>query len=454
MNYYRSLDPVLGLLKKGRWSSSERPYAGYLLFLFGKADEEIATWFARNLVALDSLTGSSLAGLVFAERVKLRVQVGTTRDQLQFPDLKDEAIKIEKIKSYEIERLVSRSGEVLYREEEELTAITYGADHVARELGLQADLPCIAILDVLPTEDIGVLRLRDYDPKEIIHLLRELAAKFTQQERFRAFFDLMDNIHSCCEQIDSLDGQICDLQRKRAAILDTPQPTQLWPEKARVAFLAGRHREFRGIIRTATGASPEQKQRILDKLKADAPKIVELARTISSLQYYNSKFGRLDSLGRQRLTYIIETHVSPYLPDTLAKALDEKQLQEMSGRLLVLQRGLENEYASCLPNVEDLMRQFEDSIQKQIQPLDEELHQRQGQVNENRRQLEEYQREVLKCEIPRLQHTFHQIAIAHGIALNSRKTGSSLVKWISGFLKADILIKLGELVAKHYGYIK
>jgi hypothetical protein len=455
VNYYRSADPVVRLFKEGCAGIFERPYAGYLLFLFGNADEDIATWFARNLVALDSLTGSNLAGLVFAERVKIHVQVGTTRDQLALPDLREKEVILEKInRIVEVERLVSRTGEVLYRPEEELTALTYGADAVATDLGIQADLPCIAILDALPTEDIGVLRLRDYEPKEIIHLLRELAAKFSEQGKFRPFFALMASIHLCCEDIDAIDRQINGLQRKREAIVNTTRPAQLWPEKARAAFLSGRHRVFRAIVKTATDIPVEEKQQILSKLEADAPKIVELSRTISSLQYYCLKFDTLDAEGKQRLTRIVETHVRPYLPDALVNTLDEKRLQDMSASLLVLQRTLEQEYARNLPDVTELLRRFDDSVIRQAQPIEEELLRTEALLNRKRKQLEDYQREVLQCEIPRLQHTFRHIAIAHGIALNSRKSGSSLVRWLSGFLKADILVKLGEIVVKHYGYVK
>jgi hypothetical protein len=454
VNYYRSADPVVRLLKQGRSVVRERPYAGYLLFLFGSGtgDEGIATWFARNLIALDSLTGSSLAGLVFAERVKIRAQAeaastGSTP--------REEEVSLDRVSvdlGFDVRRLVSRRGEVSYRPEEELTAITYGADSVVRELGLQSDdLPCIAILDALPTEDnIDVLHLRDYDPKEIIHVLRELAAKFTRQEKFQPFFDLMELMHSCCDEIDSLGRQISDLRRKRAAIPSKPPPAELWPERARAAFMAGRHREFRSIIKTAPEMPGEEKQRILTRLEADAPKIVELSRTISALQYYRSKFDALDFESTQRLRRIIETHVCPYLPEVPASALDDQQLQDMGARLLALKRTLELEYARNLPDVAELITQFEGSLRQQTQPIEENLLRKEADLKLKREQLENYQLELLRCEVPRLQHTFSRIAIAHGIALNSRKSGGGLVRWLSGFLKPDILLKLGEMVAKHY----
>jgi hypothetical protein len=192
----------------------------------------------------------------------------------------------------------------------------------------------------------------------------------------------------------------------------------------------------------------------LGMLEADAPKIVELSRTISSLQYYCSKFDALDLEGKERLTRIVETHVRPYLPHMLANVLNEKELLDTSAKLLVLQQTLEQEYARNLPDVAELLSRFEDSIRRQAQPIEEELLRSETQLNRKRKQLEDYQREILRCDIPRLQHTFRRIAIAHGIALNSRRSGSGLVNWLSGFLKADILVKLGEMVAKHYGYVK
>jgi len=464
LTYYRSVDPVVELLKEGFMAAQkrrnksapvERPYAGYLLFLFGSADEDIATWFARNLVALDSLTGSSLAGLVFAERAKIRVEVGTKRDSSgPLTPLRAEAggIPIEKVKQYEIDRLVSRSGEVAYRPERELTAITYGADAVARELGLQADLPCIAVLDALPTEDIEIVRLRDYPREEIIHFLRELAAKFTRQESFVPFFALMERIHSCSEEIDSCNRQIIDLQRKRKTILKTPLPAHLWPKKAKVALDAGLHRQLRALVKTATELSREEKQRILDSLETHAPKIVELSRTISSLQYYCAKLNALDPEGILRLTRIIETHVRPYLPDVSASALDEKRLQEVTARLILVKCALEQECAGSLPDVTELSRQFEDAIQEQVKAIESELERLETQLDENRKQLEGHQNAILQCEVPRLQHTFRKIALAHGIAANARKGRGSVMEWLSGFIKADILVKLGEMVAKHYGY--
>ena len=55
-----------------------RPYKGYLLFLAGSADQPVLDWLARNMIALDSLTGEDIAFGVSARsyRFKLKTMAG------------------------------------------------------------------------------------------------------------------------------------------------------------------------------------------------------------------------------------------------------------------------------------------------------------------------------------------------------------------------------------------
>jgi len=76
MRYYEaeSADPVVKVLSSDLSEVFGRPYGGYLLFLFGAADEEFAAWFARNIITPDSLTGPYLAEAVFASHVRVSVK--------------------------------------------------------------------------------------------------------------------------------------------------------------------------------------------------------------------------------------------------------------------------------------------------------------------------------------------------------------------------------------------
>jgi len=55
-----SADPLVNIVKTSPWTVFARPYMGYLLFLFGDADRETASWIRDNLQALDSLTGPDI----------------------------------------------------------------------------------------------------------------------------------------------------------------------------------------------------------------------------------------------------------------------------------------------------------------------------------------------------------------------------------------------------------
>src|SRR5437016_4942095 len=77
IEYVRSADPVLAILRSNPYQLFGRPYSGYLIFLFGIADQKVASWMREELVALDSLTGPDIAGLVFAKSVGIRGRVGS-----------------------------------------------------------------------------------------------------------------------------------------------------------------------------------------------------------------------------------------------------------------------------------------------------------------------------------------------------------------------------------------
>ena len=57
IDYVESADPIVGLLKSRPHEIFNRPYAGYLIFLFGITDPSVANWMRSHLIALDSLTG-------------------------------------------------------------------------------------------------------------------------------------------------------------------------------------------------------------------------------------------------------------------------------------------------------------------------------------------------------------------------------------------------------------
>src|ERR1035441_4146002 len=105
---FASSDPVLKVLCSDPGEIIGRKYFGYLLFLFGSADEEFATWFARNISALDSLTGSDLAVVVLATHIRVKVQErharGTRPNELEIARTPKPSRKPEEVVLSEIDR--------------------------------------------------------------------------------------------------------------------------------------------------------------------------------------------------------------------------------------------------------------------------------------------------------------------------------------------------------------
>jgi hypothetical protein len=73
-----SADPALKVLRSRPDQIFGKPFCGYAIFLFSAADEEIATWFSRQLVALDSVSGDDVALIVFASRIRISATVSRT----------------------------------------------------------------------------------------------------------------------------------------------------------------------------------------------------------------------------------------------------------------------------------------------------------------------------------------------------------------------------------------
>jgi hypothetical protein len=300
---------------------------------------------------------------------------------------------------------VSADGEVLYRPEE-ITAITYGSDNVARSLGVETDLPCIAILNAIPTGKVDILKLKNDDVTDVISLLRELVRNFNRQERYRRFLDLIQSIHDSHVRIDALGGQRCQAQRQLLEVVKALRPAALWVDEA----------------------------------------IAELSRTRSRLDHLAEN---PDVNTTERLSGLIEKHVRPYLG-----YVEQLEIDEMQSRLHAVRQEFEDAFVREVldtPAVQDIRARFEAAVAASQIPLKRQLSNIELQLDAERQNLDRYEQETTCCEIPDLQHEFRILAAKKGISVGGRKASKSTLAWIAGFLKPETLVKIGELLAKHYG---
>lgn len=162
-----------------------RLYSAYLLFLVTQHDKKQLAWIVENAPGLDSLTGRHLAYAVFAKSfpVKIRTDAAASHIRESYGG-RDPARLLREIRPEllqrpnEITRLVEDGAFGVVLDGQELTALTYGSDLVARELGVLDRLPCLVVIDGVPAHEPLVVPLSDKLMPELFQRLRGAVAQF------------------------------------------------------------------------------------------------------------------------------------------------------------------------------------------------------------------------------------------------------------------------------------
>ncbi|HIH93683.1 TPA: hypothetical protein HA338_06460 [Methanosarcina acetivorans] len=155
----------------------KQPYGGYLFFLVGGADDEILSWLLKKIVILDSLTSKHVAYAIFARNFKFKMHIPVMWDSYKWNrDIKSNKqtdLSIEEIKSfYSVTELVKSGKCGWVFDGDEINAITYGTDEIARSFGVMGDLPCMLIFDSIPKRNYEVFHLNQNNLQALIPILR------------------------------------------------------------------------------------------------------------------------------------------------------------------------------------------------------------------------------------------------------------------------------------------
>jgi hypothetical protein len=182
---------LLGKLRTSPIEIFEKAYAGYLLFLFGGADENVLTWFSRHVVALDSLTGEHVAFVIFASQVPIKLRTGEKKGETRRLGQVELSSSIDQM---QISRLV-KSGQYGYvYDGDEIVAITYATDAMARAFGVVNELPCLLILDGLPRKDVQVVHLSQQTVEDLIPTLRKAIHSLEQHPSLHRYLSILERI--------------------------------------------------------------------------------------------------------------------------------------------------------------------------------------------------------------------------------------------------------------------
>ena len=310
IDYVESADPIVGLLKSRPHEIFNRPYAGYLIFLFGITDPSVANWMRSHLIALDSLTGPDIAGVVFAKRVGVRARVTSqeTRRRDGRKVRRDGSVELSDI-SFDTSPMV-RDGTAKWDDSvKELQATTYAADEMARAFDVIADLPCLIVADAVPSPQIEVLRLTDIVLPNVLPLLRATLGDFTRSARIGGCLAHLKNLQLCSESRQELAWEIdrtkSSWETKLQAV-DFDEPDRL--RKAFSYLLAGSARKLDRQLRTVSNISAEALQKSVISTSFHARTLQQYSKTIDNLSWYlDHEEWPLSSEKQQRLHLIYDT---------------------------------------------------------------------------------------------------------------------------------------------------
>lgn len=196
-------DALLKLLRSNPAQVFDRPYKGYLLFLAGAADQEVCEWLAQNAIVLDSLTGEDIAFAVFARTFRMRIHASHPKPPR--PPMYVGAVSSEEITggSWQVTRLVKsgRCGWVV--DGDEIAAVTYAVDDLARSFNVLQHLPCIVVLDAIPSKKLNIVRLSLPVRECLVEVLRKAMARFSAMPGYLMLEGSVDELLKAHQAINS-----------------------------------------------------------------------------------------------------------------------------------------------------------------------------------------------------------------------------------------------------------
>ena len=153
-------------------------FSAYMFFLAGEHDKFVIDWLvAKNALELDSLIiDSDIAFAIFAQRITIKLRIDAlykrTPKMLGTVDLADVADK------WKVSRLVKSGTLGMAVDGDEIAAVTYATDAIAKQFGVLDKLPCVVVFDAIPSKRMEVIRLTEGSLENFIPLLRTAIAKY------------------------------------------------------------------------------------------------------------------------------------------------------------------------------------------------------------------------------------------------------------------------------------
>jgi DNA-directed RNA polymerase beta subunit len=354
-----------------------RPYAGYLLFLIGGADVEALEWLKQHLVPLDSLTGHDVAFAIFAEKVPLRLSVpydphGARWGYREPKILGDVPIaKVQRIDSY------IKSGNLgIVANGDQINAITYATDRLARAFGVLDQLPCLLVLDAFPADQIDVIELNANQLEVLFSVLRSAINRLTDGPGFIVFNEHLKTLQRSQEEINRLSW---DIKQQKRALSEIPVTNDL-ELSIRDCYKdllnelnEGSHHRFAvalGKLEELTGRKVEYE---LDE--PTGRRIVGYGKTLSALKKLENESWPLTGKTKDHFHNVLRYHVARLLPNVPVSIEDATHTDVENYRKLLANHQIEliDTISASLPSEIELFADAKQHYANRRVALEQEL---------------------------------------------------------------------------------
>lgn len=483
---------LLQTLKAAPEEIFPQQYHCYLLFLVGASDDDAMDWLIKNVTSLDSLTGQELAFGIFMKQLKIPVSVSSQGNNPTGPKLAA-TIPLEDFKDFEsqIDRIIKDHIHQRIYSGDEVMAITYATDIVAREFNVTDRLPCIVLLDPIPLGKVHVVQLSPAICSNLFKILRQSIHKYLAdiEGKPNAFshasfiLEAQNNISNWNKKgeqlrtkIEGLNNELNRLNGEDLNIKNKYLELTRCIDLVKQHITVGATRKIKNLLfgytletkfKLELQAYISSQEAILDFLEQEGPVLNRLNRTIDSLEYYISNYQESEEFTK-RVQVIYEEHVFKIIGEgsSILQAIDKPIIKKWIEKLTLKKNDLVNEFSSLLPGHLDIAKKirqdFQDSnreviltLQQMLQKSESELENYESSYYTRKENLEGQLDAALKLYQHNKPITFSSVFIKEvkslkldGYLSQTKVTGG---RFVENLLKPDTIMKIFEFFQKTAG---
>jgi hypothetical protein len=331
---------------------------------------------------------------------------------------------------------------------DEVTAITYAVDEMARGLGVVADLPCLVILDALPNQQFDILRLDSYSTERLIPLLRRASAKLREPSTYGRYRQLVRRIADLEQEAEAQrqDLQLLNVTLQRLQVPDEHSPSGVL-NLLRNHLLSASTRQFRGAVKNLPVASIEQLSAVRELATSKHELLVAYARSLYVLRKLEREYVDSNESVSKRYDSICEQYIRPLLgadfPNNgnsisgIGEVLDElsrRQNTEVNLIMTHLPSGSEIEMHVSAERARRLQSQFQHMSEKR-----NEVARLEGEILLNLRVLADLKH-------PSLSSVFSAIAQEARLKTLRRSVQTQASNFLGSVFKPETLMKFLQVL--------